>query len=404
MRLGKISHGGLDPIGTKIRSALLAFTLALGNFLCAHTELLAETTRPKQPHAPKAGQIVLQTSPNAQVYLNDVFKGQASEDDRLVNENPKSAEHKLRVSLPGKKDFQRRIVVVAGKEVKIVATLVEQRGAAEPRPTRAQGPAPGQARENPRDGLKYVWIPPGTFMMGCSPGDNECEADEKPAHQVAITKGFWVGQTEVTVAAYSRFVESTGTQMPAAPNFNADWNDQDTPIVNVSWDDATAFCGGAGGRLPTEAEWEYAARGGSTEARYGPLDEVAWYTYNSGQKTNNVGQKRANAFGLYDMLGNVWEWVHDWYDEKYYQSGPSQDPAGPASGQMHVLRGGSWYVSPRDVRVSYRNWFGPGSRLGNDVGFRCAVHSLSSGPVFIARELPGFAFSLLVTFSLFRSY
>ena len=113
-------------------------------------------------------------------------------------------------------------------------------------------PAP-KTRENPKDGLKYVWIPPGTFMMGCSAGDTECEEGENPAHQVTITKGFWMSQTEVTVAAYMRFIGGAGAQTPQAPNFNAGWHDQDMPIFNVSWNDASAFCSWAGGRLPTEA-------------------------------------------------------------------------------------------------------------------------------------------------------
>jgi serine/threonine-protein kinase len=234
------------------------------------------------------------------------------------------------------------------------------------------GESKGEVRVNHNDGLKYVWIPPGTFMMGCSPGDRECGADEKPAHKVTITKGFWLGQTEVTVAAYRRFAGSTGAQMPPAPDFNADWNNHDMPIVNVSWDDATALCGWAGGRLPTEAEWEYAARAGSTEARYGPIDEVAWYSNNSGQKTHEVGQKRANGFGLYDVLGNVWEWVNDWYDQNYYQNSPSQVPSGPASGQLRLLRGGSWNFDPRYVRVSFRGWFDPAYRGDYVVvGLRC---------------------------------
>jgi formylglycine-generating enzyme required for sulfatase activity len=228
----------------------------------------------------------------------------------------------------------------------------------------------GQVRANPKDGLKYVWIPPGTFMMGCSPGDNECGGDENPAHQVTITKGFWIGQTPVTAGAYKRFAGATGRQMPDAPSFNSGWSDGNMPIVNVTWDDAQACCVWAGGRLPTEAEWEYAARGGSTEARYGPIDDIAWHTYNSGGQAHDVAQKHANGFGLYDVQGNVWEWVNDWYLPGYLQS-PSLDPRGPGSGRMRVRRGGSWANDPQFVRVSTRGMSLPA--LGSDVaGFRCA--------------------------------
>ena len=239
----------------------------------------------------------------------------------------------------------------------------------------------GKLKLNPKDGLKYVWIPPGTFMMGCSPGDTECADDEKPPHQVTITKGFWLGRTEVTVGAYKRFTAAKGRRMPPEPNsygrpLNPGWGAEGMPIVDVTWDDAQAYCRWAGGRLPTEAEWEYAARGGSAQARYGSPDKVAWDSENSRKQMHPVGEKQANGFVLYDMLGNVWEWVNDWYDDNYYRSSPSQDPAGPATGELHVLRGGSWVDSSREVRVSIR------SRIINDAGFDSTSGFRCVGEVF----------------------
>jgi len=237
-------------------------------------------------------------------------------------------------------------------------------------PEQEPGPKPGEVRENPKDGVKYVWIPPGTYTMGCSPGDSECDDSEKPPHRVSITKGFWIGQTPVTVGAYKRFASATVQQMPSAPNFNSNWTNDNMPIVDVSWNDSQAYCQWAGGRLPSEAEWEYAARGGSTDARYGPIDDVAWYTSNSGGRTQDVARKRANGFGLYDILGNVSQWVNDWYEAHYYQSSPSSDPPGPSSGQLRVLRGGSWVYPLSGVRVTDRYYFEP-ARWISIGGFRC---------------------------------
>ncbi len=215
------------------------------------------------------------------------------------------------------------------------------------------GPQPGTVRRNPRDGLNYVWIPPGRFQMGCSPGDNECGGNEKPAHPVTISRGFWMGQTEVTAGAYKK--------SGATDNL---------PVVGVSWQMAKTFCESTGGRLPTEAEWEYAARAGSPAARYGTLDEIAWYSSNSGDRIHLVGTKQANAWGLYDTLGNVWEWTWDWYDEKYYSAGAAFDPQGPSTGSGRVVRGGSWGSYPRSARASSRVRLLPEDRSGS-VGFRC---------------------------------
>jgi len=151
---------------------------------------------------------------------------------------------------------------------------------------------PVTTEENPKDGLIYVRLPSGSFVMGCSPTDAECGPDEKPSPQVTIMTSFWISQTEVTVAAYMKFVDATRAQVPQAFNFNAGWHDVNMLILNLCWNDASAFCSWAGGPLPTEAEWAYAARAGSAEARCGPLDDIAWYSKNSGLKTHELGQKR----------------------------------------------------------------------------------------------------------------
>lgn len=284
----------------------------------------------------------------------------------------------------------KSILIAAGALALVVAVVLyfSHRGAKK-----------GEVRVNPVDGLKYVWIPSGTFTMGCSPGDNECYDFEKPAHGVGISSGFWLGQTPVTVGAYKKFAGATGRQMPPEPALNGkplnpDWGNDSMPIVDVTWDDAQNYCRWVGGRLPTEAEWEYAARAGSAAARYDDLDQIAWYADNSGRERldsrtiwpdeahfqkrliendntlHDVAQKRANALGLFDMLGNVWEWVNDWWDQSYYYNSPAQDPTGPTSGAERVLRGGSWIGRPRDLRASLRSRRNPADK-DFDLGFRC---------------------------------
>jgi formylglycine-generating enzyme required for sulfatase activity len=223
-------------------------------------------------------------------------------------------------------------------------------------------PRAGDVRINPGDDQPYVWIPPGEFQMGCSPGDDRCEDDEKPPHTVRITRGFWLGETPVTQAAFVKAIGKNPSHFRGSQH----------PVEQVTWDQARRYCEAVGGRLPTEAEWEYAARAGSTEPRYGALDAIAWHGGNSGGQTQPVKQMQPSSWGLHDMLGNVWEWVADWYGENYYQtvSSPAVDPKGPSSGTQHAVRGGSWDYDPRLVRVSGRGGFELEYR---DIftGFRC---------------------------------
>jgi formylglycine-generating enzyme required for sulfatase activity len=227
------------------------------------------------------------------------------------------------------------------------------------------GQAPSEKEKtwaNPKDGQDYVWIPPGRFTMGCSAGDRQCDDDEKPAHEVTITRGFWLGQSEVTQAAYRRVLGYNPSVIEGT----------NRPVETVTWGDAQRFCAAVGGRLPTEAEWEYAARAGSNTARYGELDQIAWWVGNGTGGTHDVKTKAPNSFRLYDMLGNVWEWTADWKGR--YLGSPATDPQGPSSGTLRVIRGASWINGKADsVRASCRPGMEDGYRFGPNVGFRCAV-------------------------------
>jgi formylglycine-generating enzyme required for sulfatase activity/class 3 adenylate cyclase len=268
-------------------------------------------------------------------------------------------------------------------------------------PVAKSAPRGGESKVNPRDGLKYVFIPPGKFTLGCSPGDNECNDDEKPAHEVNIANGFWIGQTPVTSGAWKRYRTAAGKPALAASDsmgrkLNEANPDDTMPAVAMTWNEARSFCEWGGGRLPTEAEWEYAARAGRNGARYGNLDAIAWFGDNSGNKKidsgdiwrndqanytkrliengnglHPVGQKQPNAWNLYDMLGNAWQWTADWYSPQYYAQRENGDPTGPPGGKERTLRGGFWFNYPPNVRVSVRSGNAPESR-NVSFGVRCA--------------------------------
>jgi formylglycine-generating enzyme required for sulfatase activity/serine/threonine protein kinase len=215
--------------------------------------------------------------------------------------------------------------------------------------------------------MEFVSIPAGKFTMGCPTGDSQCNSNENPRHKITITRSFELGKNEVTQGQWVKVMGNNPS------NFKGD---DRLPVEQVSWNNAQVFLAklnalndGYRYRLPTEAEWEYAARGGSAMPYSGSLDAIAWYDSNSGGRTHPVGQKQPIGYGLNDMLGNVWEWCSDWHGENYYDGSPAADPTGPASGQYRVLRGGSWNYGSGLARVSSRGRGSPDGRYNAD-GFR----------------------------------
>ncbi|MGR0482793.1 MAG: formylglycine-generating enzyme family protein [Candidatus Electronema sp. V4] len=225
-------------------------------------------------------------------------------------------------------------------------------------------------------GPEMVFLPGGSFRMGDIQGKGDKR--ERPVHEVELDI-FAISRYPVTFAEYDLFCEATGRKKPEDER----WGREQRPVINVSWEDAVAYCEwlsqetGRPYRLPTEAEWEYACRAssesawcfGDDEARLG---EYAWYEKNSGKKTHPVGEKKANAWGLHDMHGNVWEWCADWYGADYYASSPKGNPTGLDSGSDRVVRGGCWCSTPISVRAAVRGGFTPGI-LNGVLGFRVAL-------------------------------
>ncbi len=213
--------------------------------------------------------------------------------------------------------------------------------------------------------LQWMPIAGGAFEMGCSAGDTICAEDESPVHTVTISP-MEMTASEIT---QSQFFEVMGEN----PSQYGECSD--CPVENVVWLYAKLFCQAMDGRLPTEAEWEYAARANSTTKYYcgddnDCLNDIAWYKDNSQNTPQPVGQKEPNDFGLYDMLGNIREWVNDSYDAQYYAQSPGQDPSGPSEGTGHILRGGAVSGIASFMRASDRFWIQDNVAI-DLVGFRC---------------------------------
>jgi iron(II)-dependent oxidoreductase len=232
-----------------------------------------------------------------------------------------------------------------------------------------------QSNEEPQEvspvQAELVLVPGGEFLMG-----KDEEGDHSPAHKVYIDS-FYMDKYEVTNAQYFEFCEETGRQFPefwGMKEFHSGPDFPNHPVVGISWKDAKSYAEWAGKRLPTEAEWEYAARGGLIGMNYPNGDELdssqANYTLGGPEGIATVGSFPPNSYGLYDMAGNVFEWVSDYYDADYYGTNPYENPIGPEEGRFRVIRGGGWHSGPYCNRVYYRNAL-PGQWVDFAVGFRC---------------------------------
>ena len=220
----------------------------------------------------------------------------------------------------------------------------------------------------------------GQFIMGCVPNDKNCREDER-RHAAGLARNFWIMTHEVTVEQFRRFIADARATMVGRwrvprdliMNGQPDWSGDNHPVVNVTWFDATAFCEFIGGRLPTEAEWEYAARGGSADTVYPWGDTYsAVQAKGAGSGVRGTAPVKSfppNGYALYDMIGNAWEWSSSVYRQYPYEANDGRED--PTSRDARVVRGGSWYGAPEGLRVSVRNYFPPAIRY-DYFGFRCA--------------------------------
>ena len=229
----------------------------------------------------------------------------------------------------------------------------------------------GNSVVEPITGIEFVRVPGGCFPMGSPESEAGKDSDQSPVHKVCVDD-FFIGKTEVTQGQWRKIMGSNPSRFTKGDTY---------PVETVSWNDAQLFIrklGAAGSkrfRLPTEAEWEFAARSGGKDEKYAggnDVDEVAWYEANSGGTTHPVAQKRPNGLGLYDMSGNVWEWCSDIYSSSYYDYSPRNNPQGAAEGLLHVDRGGGWTLGDKYSRTTIRSKLKPEFRSIN-LGFRLVL-------------------------------
>jgi formylglycine-generating enzyme required for sulfatase activity len=328
---------------------------------------------PPAPEMQKTGSIKVKSAPaGATVYVNGAQKGVTPM--TVSGLSPGSAA--VKVVHDGYEKVEDIVEIQAGKEettnyvLARVSTAPPTVPVIEPQVKPLSAPTSSTRKEwkDPATGMEFVWVDGGTYKMGCGPWAGDCQANESPEHEVTVS-GFWIGKYTVTQAQWQKVMGSNPSGFKKGDNY---------PVETVSWSEAKEFIlklnakSGNTFRLPTEAEWEYAARSGGKAEKYAggnDIDAVAWYSANSGRSTHPVGTKAPNGLGIYDMSGNVWQWCEDLYDADAYKKLRAANPVSNGGGLFRVVRGGSWSRDATWVRCVFRgqwdpNSHGMGGRLG----------------------------------------
>ena len=356
---GRLSDGGhiFEARKTSYKTSRATVDLVLGE---------AKTFTIDAPK-PIYGSLEVNSTPmNATIYIDGKSYG---ETPNYINEML-VGEHELKLTKQGCAELKKTMVVKEGEAL----TINEKLQVKSQQTLGNENVASGEKQTFTVNGVSFTMIAVegGTFQMGAtSEQGSDADNDEKPVHSVTLSD-YYIGETEVTQELWRAVMGSN-------PSYFSGYLQR--PVENVSWDDCQEFITklnnltGKNFRLPTEAEWEYAARGGNKSQGYkysgsNTIGNVAWYTYNSGSKTHDVKTKHANELGIYDMSGNVYEWCYDRYE--VYSSRSQISPAGPTSGSSRILRGGSWDCNVKRCRISYRDYYDPGSRSDYG-GFRLSL-------------------------------
>jgi formylglycine-generating enzyme required for sulfatase activity len=314
--------------------------------------------------------------PGAEILLDGGFVGRIAEGNPTVLKNVLAGTREICVRDFSGREARRQLVVEKDGAVEVALNVLDLTAAGPRHDLVPIGKNPQGYQESwrVRDGAVVVRIPAGEFLMGSPEGQGE--PDERPQHRVYVSE-FLIDKTEITWRQFRKFAEAKGSPLPPAPAWGTP---DDYPAAFVLWEEAQSYCEWVGGRLPTEAEWEKAARG--TDGR-----KYSWGNEWEPQRCNSIsgGLHRPESVGSYpgcvspygvlDMPGSMWEWCADRYGESYYAESPSRNPKGPTSGRLRVMRGGAWMSQPLWLRAAYRFKASPSSR-NNDHGFRCAHDAL----------------------------